>query len=165
MPPPPQDADLLAEGIDAARAGERGKAREKLTRWLRQDQNSEQAWLWMSSVVESDRERIYCLNNALKLNPNGKTAKRGLALLGALPPELRADLEIEVVGITMEADEKPKPPAKRRVSFRRSRRLENILIGGVALLLIGVLGLFIANTVFERIRLASIVRPTPLPPP
>ncbi len=161
---PTTRVDLLAEGIDAARAGERGKAREKLTRLLRQDQKNEQAWLWMSSVVESDRERIYCLNNALKLNPNSKTAKRGLALLGALPPELRADLDIEIVGVTMEADEKPKPPAKRRVTFRRSRRLENVLIGGVALLLIGVIGLFIANFVIERIRLASIVPPTPIPP-
>ena len=161
---PTTSVDLLAEGIDAARAGERGKAREKFTRLLRQDQKNEQAWLWMSSVVESDRERIYCLNNALKINPNNRTAKRGLALLGALPAELRAELDIEVVGVTMEADEKPKPPAKRRVAFRRSRRLENVLIGGVALLLIGVIGLFIANFVFERIRLASIVPPTPVPP-
>src|SRR3990172_5616055 len=114
---PTTSVDLLAEGIDAARAGERGKAREKFTRLLRQDQKNEQAWLWMSSVVESDRERIYCLNNALKINPNNRTAKRGLALLGALPAELRAELNIEIVGVTMEADEKPKPPAKRRGGF------------------------------------------------
>src|SRR3990172_2491101 len=117
MPEQSTQNALLDEAIAAAKGGDRTKAKDKLTRFLRYDQKNEHAWLWMSSVVESDRERIYCLNNALKINPNNRTAKRGLALLGALPAELRAELNIEIVGVTMEADEKPKPPAKRRGGF------------------------------------------------
>jgi hypothetical protein len=96
--------NLLDEAISAAKSGDRIKAKDKLTRYLRYDQKNEHAWLWMSSVVDSDRERIFCLTNVLKLNANNKTAKRGLALLGALPPEMRGDLEIEVIGVDLKSE-------------------------------------------------------------
>ena len=73
----------------------------------------------MSSVVESDRERIFCLNSVLKLNPNNKMAKRGLALLGALPPEMRADLGIEVIGVTFDA------PSSRWGETKAARRIHD----------------------------------------
>lgn len=158
MSSPPADNQLLVEGIAAARRGERARARDKFTRYLRYEQKNEQAWLWMSSVVESDRERIYCLNAVLKLNPNNKTAKRGLALLGALPPELRADLNIEVVGVTAEA--KTQPQAGRGgIAFRRSRRLEILLIAVLALIILGSGAVLLANYLNEQNRLASYTPP------
>jgi len=41
----------------------------------------------MSSVVESKRERIYCLESAIKLDPTNRAAMRGLVILGARTPE------------------------------------------------------------------------------
>jgi len=119
---------LLDEAIGAARGGDRTKAKDKLTRYLRYDQKNEHAWLWMSAVVESDRERIFCLNNVLKLNPNNKMAKRGLALLGALPADMRADLDIEIIGVDLKADVTTAGAAGKRqkrggFTFRRNRRL------------------------------------------
>src|SRR3990172_12800557 len=125
MPEQSTQNALLDEAIAAAKGGDRTKAKDKLTRFLRYDQKNEHAWLWMSSVVESDRERIFCLNNALKLNPNNKTAKRGLALLGALPPEMRADLDIEVIGVDLKADSSSSGPTQHKrggFTLRPSRR-------------------------------------------
>ena len=41
----------------------------------------------MSAVVESKRERIYCLESAIKLDPTNRAAMRGLVILGARTPE------------------------------------------------------------------------------
>lgn len=167
---------VLDEAIAAARSGDRTKAKDKLTRYLRYDQKNEHAWLWMSAVVESDRERIFCLNNVLKLNPNNKTAKRGLALLGALPPEMRADLEIDVIGVDLKADTVSAGPAARPgkrggFAFRRNRRLENIAIVIMALIIVigcVVFGLNIGNSVPRAAGALGIKSPTPtdtVPPP
>ncbi len=154
----PVDNQFLVEGIAAARRGERAKARDKFTRYLRYDQKNEQAWLWMSSVVESDRERVYCLNAVLKLNPNNKAAKRGLALLGALPPELRAGLNIEVIGVTPESASRSQA-RPGGIGFRRSRRLETLLIVILLALILGAGGFLLFNYFAERDRLARITPP------
>ncbi len=65
--------------------GRAGK--EILTRLLKADQNNPTYWIWMSAAVETARERIYCLETALKLDPGNATAKRGLVLLGGLSPD------------------------------------------------------------------------------
>jgi hypothetical protein len=70
---------VLDEAIAAARGGDRTKAKDKLTRYLRYDQKNEHAWLWMSAVVESDRERVFCLNNEdrqARPGPAGRAASR-----------------------------------------------------------------------------------------
>jgi tetratricopeptide (TPR) repeat protein len=155
---------LLEDAIAAARRGERAKAREQLTRVLRYDQKNEEAWLWMSSVVESDRERIFCLNSVLKLNPNNKTAKRGLALLGALPPEMRADLGIEVIGVTVDAPSAGEAKQKRRGGFtiRRNRALENVLIILLAVITFAVIGVIVYLRVIAPRFAAPVATAAPL---
>lgn len=170
MPEQSTQNALLDEAIASAKGGDRIKAKDKLTRFLRYDQKNEHAWLWMSSVVESDRERIFCLNNALKLNPNNKTAKRGLALLGALPPEMRADLDIEVIGVDLKADSSSASPAQRKrggFTIRRSRQLETTAIVVLALVVIAGFVIFGFNAFGLGKRITSIgITPsaTPLPP-
>ena len=75
------------------------RARDLLTRLLRADAPTTQYWLWMSSVVETPKEQIYCLQSILKVDPNNKAAKQGLVLLGAMAPETEI---------------KPAPPVRRR---------------------------------------------------
>lgn len=77
---------MLSEAIAAARAGDRVLARDLLSRLLRADTTNAEVWLWMSSVVDSTRERIYCLESALRLDPTHRAALRGLVVLGARPP-------------------------------------------------------------------------------
>ncbi|MCZ7551289.1 MAG: hypothetical protein M5U05_01680 [Anaerolineales bacterium] len=98
----PEDV-MLHEAVEAIRQGQRARARDLLTRLLRADPNNVAYWLWMSSVVETAREQIYCLKSALKLEPNNPAVRQGLRLLGALPAE---------------GEVKPTPPLEAQVEGR-----------------------------------------------
>ncbi|HEX8991770.1 MAG TPA: tetratricopeptide repeat protein [Anaerolineales bacterium] len=78
---------LFEEAVDALRHGDRARGKEILTRLLKADQNNPNYWIWMSASVDTAKERIYCLETALKLDPGNATAKRGLVLLGGLAPD------------------------------------------------------------------------------
>ena len=83
---PVQDT-MLQDAVNALREGDKARARDVLTRLLKTDQNNPTYWVWMSATVETNRERIYCLQTALKFDPENASAKRGLTLLGAIPPD------------------------------------------------------------------------------
>ena len=74
------------EAVDALRHGDKPRAKEILTSLLKSNQNNPTYWIWLSAAVDNAKERIYCLQTALKLDPENGTAKRGLILLGALTP-------------------------------------------------------------------------------
>lgn len=75
---------MLRTAINAIAQGDRARARDLLTRLLRADQTNASYWLWMSAVVENRKERIYCLRNALRLDPANQLAHLGLLLFGML---------------------------------------------------------------------------------
>ncbi len=78
------ESDLLyRQGVAALRDGDTVTARAKLMQAVRLDRTHEQAWMWLSAVVETDEEKITCLQNALTLNPGNDAARRGLEKLGA----------------------------------------------------------------------------------
>lgn len=78
---------LYREGVAAIRAGDKAAGREKLMQVVERDPLHERAWLWLSTVVEMDIERIICLENVLTINPANQTARRALERLGvSLPP-------------------------------------------------------------------------------
>jgi hypothetical protein len=74
--------DILDQGIAAAKRGEREQAEELLLLVLAEDEENESAWLWLSSVVESEADSVLCLRHVLQLNPESEPAKRGLERLG-----------------------------------------------------------------------------------
>ncbi len=76
-----QVAEWLRQGIAAAKAGDVERASELLLKVVDIDEYNEQAWLWLSSVVESDADREVCLENVLSINPENKLAKAGLVHL------------------------------------------------------------------------------------
>jgi len=80
------DDKMLQEAIEAVANGHRDRARDLLTRLLKANQTNPKYWLWMSSVVESTKERIYCLQKVLHLEPDNKAAQLGLLLQGAANP-------------------------------------------------------------------------------
>src|SRR6187431_3017370 len=80
------DIDFQA-AVEALREGKKARARELLTGLLKTDQNNATYWVWLSATMDTPKERIYCLQTALKLDPENSTAKRGLILLGALNPD------------------------------------------------------------------------------
>jgi tetratricopeptide (TPR) repeat protein len=81
------DDMMFQDAVEALRRGDKARARDLLTRLLKEDQKNATYWVWMSGAVDSEKERIYCLQTAFKLDPENVTAKRGLILHGALSPE------------------------------------------------------------------------------
>lgn len=81
------DDTRFREAVEALRQGNRARARELLTELLKDEQTNALYWVWMSAVVDTPKERLYCLQTAHKLDPENAAAKRGLVLLGAIPPD------------------------------------------------------------------------------
>ncbi|TET54820.1 MAG: hypothetical protein E3J64_01300 [Anaerolineales bacterium] len=73
--------ETLEAGVAAAKAGQAAQARCALLDVLELDRQSEQAWLWLSSVVALPEQRRSCLESALRINPASEHARAGLAIL------------------------------------------------------------------------------------
>ena len=160
------DDVVFQEAVDALRAGNKTKARELLTGLLKTDQNNATYWIWMSALVDTPKERIYCLQTAFKLDPENITAKRGLILHGALP----ADETIQPFPLNrpraweerlLLAHEKPKPKGWQAVKASPVFRL------GLVILLLGAIA---AGVVFGYViptvsRQSSIPTSSPGPSP
>jgi tetratricopeptide (TPR) repeat protein len=81
----PEEA-MFKEALSAVSIRDFARARDLLTRLLRLDSQNAEYWLWMSACVETSKERSYCLKEARKIDPNHPAIKRGLQMMGELPP-------------------------------------------------------------------------------
>ena len=70
--------NLLEQGIKEYRAGKRDKARKLFIAVVKQSQDDERAWGWMYNVSNSDKERIHCLKQMLRINPENEKANESL---------------------------------------------------------------------------------------
>lgn len=77
-----KDHDLLnqwlQEGIIAAKAGERVKARTRLLDVVEQDQTNEIAWYWLYQLFDYDEDKQICLENLILINPQNEWARQEL---------------------------------------------------------------------------------------
>lgn len=83
--------DNLGRTIAAIRAGDKETGQRLLAELILGDPRNETAWLWMSSVVDSDVHRRTCLERVLAINPNHKTARRALEMLRHKQASLQAE--------------------------------------------------------------------------
>jgi hypothetical protein len=72
---------MIREGINAYRAGKKDEARTLLLKAVELDEQNEQAWMWLSAVVDTVEDQKTCLENALTINPNNEKARQGLRML------------------------------------------------------------------------------------
>ena len=78
---------MFQDAVEALRVGNKPRAKELITLLLKADQNNATYWVWLSAAMDAPKERAYCLQTALKLDPENNSAKRGLVLLGAMRPD------------------------------------------------------------------------------
>ena len=180
----------LTEAIAAARLGDRHRAREILSRLLRSDSSNAEYWIWMSAVVDSPKERVYCLESALKIDPTNRAAMRGLVILGAREPsdrELSQAVKVpkrdidpiqpalqptQIEELEKEPEARPKPSTflpkrgQRAVRFLTSA----VVVAGAALLVAGAVYLIVPRVNTGFFGIASTLPPpsptateTPLP--
>ncbi len=143
--PEKPDDGMFQDAVDALRRGDRARAKELLTLLLKNDQNNATYWVWMSASVDNTKERIYCLQAALKLDPENGTAKRGLILLGALAPdETIQPFQMNRPRAWEEklllANEKPKEKGFKAIAKSPIARLMTVVLIGVGLCSVVVFG-------------------------
>ena len=158
------DDTMLQEAVEALRQGNRAQAKELLTQLIKAEQSNATYWIWMSAAVETTKERIYCLQTALRLEPDNATVKRGLVLLGALPPdETTQPFPLNRPRLWEEelaaADAAQKPRGFKAVTSSPAGRLAGLIVIGIA-----VCGLAVFGLVTPR-GMSFIFRGTPGPSP
>lgn len=82
-------ATSLELAITAVRSGRKEEGRQLLNLLIQQNPNDEMAWLWMSSVVNTDEQRARCLYHVLAINPDNEIARKGLKILGIVVSDSR----------------------------------------------------------------------------
>lgn len=135
---------MYKAALEAINQGQTTRARDLFTRLLRSDSSKAEYWLWMSTLVDTVTERIYCLESVLRADPNNEAAKRGLIILGARQagndvtpvPPIRRHWEKELGNVI-----EPPKSLLRRVWENPIARLASGLV--VAVVVIGlILGSF-----------------------
>jgi hypothetical protein len=70
--------DRLMDAIDLIKEDRREEARRLLRELIQEDNNFEDAWLWMSVAVDSLDQSSLCLDNVLRVNPDNSGAAGAL---------------------------------------------------------------------------------------
>jgi tetratricopeptide (TPR) repeat protein len=159
----PEDV-MFQEAIQAARQGKRIRARDLLTRLLRSDQTNPKYWIWLSAVVDTRKEQIYCLQSALKLDPNDGEARKGLILLGAMEPG--ADLApVPPIHRQWEVplEENPRPTGLR--GLWANPVLRGIFLGVFSIVILGLIAAGVFGFRFGKLPVAIFPTKTPGPSP
>lgn len=73
-----QAEQLYARGVAAARGGQKTVAATLLRQAVKLNPQHEQAWLWLSGVLEQPEDVAFCLRAVLGINPANERAQRGL---------------------------------------------------------------------------------------
>jgi uncharacterized RDD family membrane protein YckC len=81
--------DLIQQGVNAFKSGDKQIARKYLTAAIKEFPDNERAWGWMYNVCGTDQERIHCLKQMIRINPNNE---KTIALLNNLT---NADFPLE----------------------------------------------------------------------
>ncbi len=171
LPPEPSPEDtILAQAVEEIRQGQFAKARDLLTQLLRRDQGNATYWVWMSAAMETQKERLYCLQMAYKADPANAAARRGLILMGSLNPDDSTppfpmnhprpwEDKVKL------ADEKPKVTGIRRLTSDPVFRISAILTVSVIIIIAAVFGLgtYLRGPAAVTIDLGGTARPTVTP--
>jgi len=80
-----REESMYQAALKALHAGNHPRAKDLFTRLIKANPRNTQYWLWMSSVVSTEKERSFCLKEVLRLDPKNKEARIGLTMLGQLP--------------------------------------------------------------------------------
>ena len=127
-------SDKLQRAITTIRAGNTAIGRELLTELLKENPQHEDAWMWMTAVVQTQERRLYCLERVLKINPNNETARRAASRLRQEQGQEDKKAQAELHAPQERRKEAGTPPAPPR---RLDSRL--VVAGVVAICIIGLI--------------------------
>lgn len=70
--------EQFKRAVTAFKAGRKDKARDLLLDVVEKNERHEQAWFYLSALVDSLEDQQTCLENVLELNPNNEKARKAL---------------------------------------------------------------------------------------
>jgi beta-lactamase superfamily II metal-dependent hydrolase len=82
--------NLLQQGITAYKMGKRGEARDIFITVVEQNPDNEDAWKWMYNVCNTEKGRVHCLKQILRINPNNEKARQLFRQLPISKPASRS---------------------------------------------------------------------------
>ena len=92
----------IQEGLAALKAGNKSLARTLFRKAIQQNHDDTQAWLGLSAAVDSDFEKVQCLQTIIKIDPDNRIAKTALdQLVGRLFHGDNLNLENPNLGSTI----------------------------------------------------------------
>lgn len=68
--------DKINAGLNAFRQGNVELARQILTEVVKSEPQNDQAWVALASCLQDERQKKYCMEQALKVNPNNPQARK-----------------------------------------------------------------------------------------
>jgi hypothetical protein len=82
----------LQQAITLIKSGNKKEGGQMLAEMVKKDPRNIDAWLWLSSCVNSNEQRVFCLKKVLEVDPNHNVARSALSKLQ--PPEQPSEQEI-----------------------------------------------------------------------
>ncbi len=154
---------MYKAALEAIDQGQTVRARDLFTRLLRSDSSKAEYWLWMSTLVDTNQERIYCLESALRADHDNEAAKRGLIILGARQagtdvkpvPPIRRHWEKD-----LESVYEPSTSFYRRIFDSPILRLASILVAAVVVVGLIFGGVYALRQQPEQV---AIIKVSPFP--
>jgi hypothetical protein len=162
-------SNLVYQGIEALKSGDKVKAYQLISAAVRQNPNDELAWLVLSEVVSKPEYKLDCLQRVVMLNPENLEAKRKLKQL----KDSKSKPGVDSFSIQppkrnkASSSQNPKSPVIRR---RNRLFLKPFLIGvgifAVICSLVVVVGILIYPTIIQNPQfLISRIVPAQSPSP
>lgn len=155
--------DLLSRGVQAARDGERQRAREFIGRAVQMDPELVQGWWALAHLLEDEKQQIYCLKQVLRIEPAHTKARAKLAAVTAKPepapgPAQSAPrIESERGSAARQASRPESAPAlseeQSEAAAKRSSTPKGVWIGVIA-----ALGVFLVGVAFTFLIVAGVLR-------
>ncbi|MCB9461203.1 MAG: PD40 domain-containing protein [Anaerolineaceae bacterium] len=163
--------ELLQQGVAAARSGNVATARRLLEQVIQLDENNEQAWIWLATVVKTQAERRICLQKVLQINPNNATAKQALARLGPVTGTSAASTG-RPTSPSLTPSYSPGPEPNRTAGDNDTVLARRLLYGVILIAIVGMVIILVNNlrgpqeeplSIAEQATNAALERITPSP--
>jgi hypothetical protein len=91
--------DQLKQGALAFKAGDLETAKKLFIGAVRQYPDDERAWGWLGHVSSTDQERILCLKQMIRINPNNEKARNNLLKLEGQVASLNSPSSLAISSI------------------------------------------------------------------
>ena len=121
-------SESIKQAESAIKAGDTKHAFELLRQVLAEDPNSERAWWIMSGLVQRS-ERVNCLEQVLRINPENQFARDALTRLKNAPPKEEIKPAREIPKPTKKAPVTTLPDEYKTWHYTKGSRLYLIILG------------------------------------